>query len=76
MIEIKVREVTRYIVTRYAQLSPPDENGMVSACCETLGEFDNEANANRVAGAFFESERAIDKVVSVEYLNCDRESHE
>jgi len=67
MIEIRVRPVTRYIVTRYAEIDSPDDQGMVSAYCETIGEFDSEKHADRVAGAFYESEKAIDKAVSVEY---------
>jgi hypothetical protein len=43
-IEYRVRPVTRFVVTRYEE---NDGTGSI----ETLGEFPNEAFAERVAGA-------------------------
>lgn len=46
-IEIRVRPVVRYVITRY---SCAPEKGAPSSC-ETLGEFDSEAYAEQVAEA-------------------------
>lgn len=48
-VEIRVRPVTRYIVTRYEE--EIDEAGRGSAGCYSLGEFDHEYYAERVAAA-------------------------
>lgn len=48
-VEIRVRPVTRYVVTRYTE--EHHEAGGVSAGSECLGEFSNETNAAWVAGA-------------------------
>lgn len=48
-VEIRVRPVTRYVVTRYE--SNPMGNGRGCASSASLGEFDNTENADRVAMA-------------------------
>lgn len=49
-IQYRVREVTRYIVTRYTQDSP-NENGSCGASSESIGEFLSKAAASSVAEA-------------------------
>lgn len=48
-VEYRVRPVTRYHVTRFE--NEDHENGRCSGGCESLGEFDNESQANKVAKA-------------------------
>ena len=48
-VEIRVRPVTRYVVTRYE--GEVREDGRCSAGCSSLGEFDHEYYAERVAAA-------------------------
>jgi hypothetical protein len=56
-VEIRVRPVTRYIVTRYYQEYNEDsERG--GAGSSAVGEFDNETDANRVAEAVASCEPA------------------
>ena len=55
-MEIRVRPVVRYIVTKYESGTGAD--GMGYGGCETVGEFENEQNAERVAMALRECERA------------------
>lgn len=66
MNEIKVRPVTRYIVTSY-HAKPPAENGHQAAGCEEIGEFNNASQADNVAGAVYERARSAGKAVSVQY---------
>jgi hypothetical protein len=54
-VEIRVRPVVRYVVTRYE--SGTDANGMGYGGCETVGEFDNERSAEFVAMALREAHR-------------------
>lgn len=53
-VEYRVRPVTRYHVTRFE--SELHESGAESAGCESLGEFDNEQQAFKVAEALFDYE--------------------
>ena len=46
-VELRVRPVVRYIVTRYEQETYPD--GMCSGQCEEMGEFTNFSRADQVA---------------------------
>jgi hypothetical protein len=54
MIEYKVREVTRYIVTRF--YDSPDDYANAKGS-KVLGEFDNESDAYGVADALSFKER-------------------
>lgn len=53
-VEIRVRPVTRYVVTRYE--SHATGNGKGCASSASLGEFDNTENADRVAMAIKRTE--------------------
>lgn len=48
-VEYRVRPVTRYHVTRFE--NEDYEDGRCSGGCESLGEFDNESHAFKVADA-------------------------
>jgi hypothetical protein len=48
-VEVRVRPVTRYVVTRYESITTPTGGG--GSSCDTIGEFDNERNAELVANA-------------------------
>jgi hypothetical protein len=52
-VEIRVRPVIRHIVTRFTEerTSAQDKAPAYSRKLETLGEFDNEAQAEEVAAA-------------------------
>lgn len=50
-VEYRVRPVTRYHVTRFESEDNPSGAGRVG--CESLGEFDNESQAMKVADALF-----------------------
>jgi hypothetical protein len=54
-VEVRVRPVVRYIVTRYESGQKPD--GASYGGCETIGEFANEGTADTVAMALREIER-------------------
>lgn len=54
-VEIRVRPVVRYIVTKYESGTTPD--GCNYGGCETVGEFANEHSADTVAMALREAER-------------------
>lgn len=54
-VEIRVRPVTRYVVTRFESDNYPNRGGG-SASSSSLGEFDNTANADRVAMAIKRTE--------------------
>lgn len=61
-VEIRVRPVVRYVVTRYAQESMgngPDGKVRYAARSETLGEFDSERYANEVADTMRPRERVF-----------------
>lgn len=50
-VEIRVRPVIRHVVTRYTQEPTPGTGDRYNASLETLGEFANEEQAERVAEA-------------------------
>lgn len=50
-VEYRVRPVTRYHVTRFE--NEDHDNGRCSGGSESLGEFDNESQAFKVADALF-----------------------
>ena len=52
-VEVRVRPVTRYVVTRYESAHP---DGCSYSGSEPLGEFDNERAAERVAAALRDAE--------------------
>lgn len=56
-IEYRVRPVTRYIVTRYHSENDED-TGLSGGGVETIGEFQNSQQANRVAVALSKDEGA------------------
>src|SRR3546814_17672739 len=49
--EIRVRPVTRYVVTRYESGHDDEENVGWVRGCKAIGEFNNAQNANVVAAA-------------------------
>lgn len=49
-MEIRVRPVTRYVVTRYYSYDDLGDGGCCGGC-ETIGEFDCESYAEEVAAA-------------------------
>lgn len=53
-VEYRVRPVTRYIITRYH--SEQASNGLYHAGCETIGSFENQAQAHQVAKTLSDAE--------------------
>lgn len=54
--EIRVRPVTRFVITRYDREDIGDDRSVAS--CTTLGLFENESEANYVAAACAEMVKA------------------
>lgn len=71
-VEYRVKPVTRYHVTRFE--SEVHENVSCNGGCESLGEYDNEVQAMKVADALFyievnKSEAGV-KVTSASGFAC------
>ena len=87
-VEIRVRPVVRHVVTRFTEerTSAPGEAPAYTRHLETLGEFDNEAQAEAVAEAlrgqapkpmqYVCVERGFECVTNAMYFDCEQDADE
>jgi hypothetical protein len=68
-VEIRVRPVIRYNVTRFYHEVMP--NGMAQGGCESLGEFTSEQAAERVADAMRKLEQPLQYILVQETPGLD-----